>query len=307
MSPASNLRRAITTPQLIFRYLNRQYYTLSSKTGLDRDRVDIFDEDWDNLVILDACRYDMFERQNELQGRLESRFSAGSSTFEFLQSNINGKSLLDTVYVTANPQFYHHRERISGQFHAVVNVWMDDGWDDACNTVLPETTTKYAKKATEQYPNKRLIIHYIQPHYPFLDESVDFDKQQLHEEGEKRAFWNEIFTGDLEVSREVVWDLYTQNLNRVLQSVAGLKDDLEGKTVITSDHGNMVGERSFPLPIREWGHPPGIHTTTLTKVPWLIINDGPRKEIISDRPSKERNPAANDDTVRGHLEDLGYL
>lgn len=60
-------------------------------------------EDWDNLVLLDACRYDQFERLNTISGVLENRISQGSSTFEFLTENIAGKKSHDTVYVTSNP------------------------------------------------------------------------------------------------------------------------------------------------------------------------------------------------------------
>ena len=34
-------------------------------------------EDWDNLVILDACRYDMFKKLNTINGKLEYKISIG--------------------------------------------------------------------------------------------------------------------------------------------------------------------------------------------------------------------------------------
>jgi hypothetical protein len=42
-------------------------------------------EDWDNLIILDACRYGAFERNNTIPGALEYRFSRGSMTGEFFE------------------------------------------------------------------------------------------------------------------------------------------------------------------------------------------------------------------------------
>src|SRR6056297_529711 len=47
----------------------------------------VMDEDWDNLIILDACRYDMFAEQVDLDGELESRISLGSTSEEFLEQN----------------------------------------------------------------------------------------------------------------------------------------------------------------------------------------------------------------------------
>ena len=44
------------------------------------DGTHIMDEDWDNLIILDACRYDLFEEVNTIDGTLESRISLGSAS-----------------------------------------------------------------------------------------------------------------------------------------------------------------------------------------------------------------------------------
>lgn len=37
----------------------------------------VMDEDWDNLLILDACRFDMFENRNILPGQLDYIYSKG--------------------------------------------------------------------------------------------------------------------------------------------------------------------------------------------------------------------------------------
>lgn len=306
MPSITMLRNAINNPVIFLRYLNRLYFSRLNTRNMNTGGVDVFNEDWDNLIILDACRYDMLKNRNDLPGKMEYRYSRGSTTSEFLQANLEGKTLEDTVYVTANPQYYHHRTRISGRFHTSINIWKDEGWDETFKTVLPETTTEYAVKAAKEYPQKRLVIHYIQPHYPFTDPKVSFDKQQLHTTEDKRAFWNEIFLGNLDVSQETVWDLYTRNLDRALQSVKTMLDDIVGKTIITADHGNMVGERSFPIPIREWGHPRGIYTEPLVKVPWVVIDDDQRKTIISEAP-EETASSVEDDVVRHRLEDLGYV
>ncbi|WP_458206757.1 hypothetical protein [Haladaptatus sp. NG-SE-30] len=44
-------------------------YLLRRLVGND-GAVDIFDEDWDNLVILDVCRYDAFAVRSSLPGML---------------------------------------------------------------------------------------------------------------------------------------------------------------------------------------------------------------------------------------------
>jgi bisphosphoglycerate-independent phosphoglycerate mutase (AlkP superfamily) len=118
--------------------------------------------------------------------------------------------------------------------------------------------------------------------------------------------WMEIMTGDLDVSTEMLWEAYEENLDYVLEHVYELVPELTGKTIVTSDHGNMVGERSYPIPIREWGHPPMTYTTELVKVPWFIIEDETRKEITAEQPSTDTR-GADEDLVQDRLEDLGYV
>ncbi|MFB6077203.1 MAG: hypothetical protein ABEK12_03675, partial [Candidatus Nanohaloarchaea archaeon] len=154
-----------------------------------------------------------------------------------------------------------HRFGFDASFHDVINVWQEDGWDEEYNTVLPETTTAYAKDAAQRFPRKRLIVHYMQPHYPFLDSSVKFDKRHLHrEDSDTLGFWEEIFRGRMEVPMDEIWRLYRETLRQTLPHVEEAMTEIAGKVVVTSDHGNMVGERSFPIPHTEWGHPPRIYT-----------------------------------------------
>ena len=80
-----------------------------------------------------------------------------------MRKNFSGKKFLDTVYITANPFV----NRFSSSFYKVISVW-DSGWDEDLGTVLPEVMVEYALKAGSEYPDKRLIIHFIQPHYPYI-------------------------------------------------------------------------------------------------------------------------------------------
>jgi len=41
----------------------------------------------------------------------------------------------------------------------------------------------------------------------------------------------------------MVWEAYNENLDIVLTEIEALLDELDGKSVITADHGNLVGER----------------------------------------------------------------
>ncbi|WP_276249755.1 hypothetical protein [Haloarcula rara] len=307
----TNLRKAIQKPKLAVRELNLRYYRVSNQTRFNDDGLNFIEEDWDNMLLLDACRFDMFSKFSNISGELSKVQSSGSCTIEFLHANIANQELHDTVYVTANPVYHRNRDELNAEFHDVINVWQEDGWDDEYGTVLPETTSEYARKAAKKYPNKRLLVHYIQPHYPFIGSDTSFDKQQLHTDPDQRTedqirFWFRIFIGSLDISPNVVWEAYNSNLRPVLSSVKDLLDDLSGRTIVTADHGNLVAERAFPIPIHEWGHPCGLYHSKLVNVPWLVVTDGFRKSISAE-PPKNKDGEINSATVENRLNDLGYL
>jgi len=266
--------------------------------------LDLMKNDWDICTILDACRYDMFSEQSTLPGGLSKRVSRGSSTLEFLRGNFSSGMYHDTVYVSANPQFRRYNDRFEAEFYDVIDVWESEGWNKEYNTVLPSTTAEYAIEANEKYPNKRLLIHFIQPHYPFLNTSSKFDKTHLHNTEGTDDFWLQLFYGELDISTETIWSLYYETLNKTLPHVQNVLETITGKHVVTADHGNIIGERSYPIPIREWGHPDGIHVPQLIEVPWLEFTNGTRREIVSERPNS--TDRIENDIAKERLRTLGY-
>lgn len=303
----SQIRRGLRHPMFVGRELNRIFHRRGYRRRFNTSGVQVFDQDWDTLILLDACRYDMFAQRSTLPGTLHRERSAGSSTVEFLEANVDGRDLRDTVYVTANPQLYRHDD-IDQTFHHVIHVWKDDGWDQEAKTVLPGTTTEYALEAAKRYPEKRLLVHYIQPHYPFIgsDFDFDFDKRDLHRtDDESPDFWYDLFVRELSVDRSALWAAFERNLDLALEHVSTLLEGVDGKTVVSSDHGNMIGDRASPIPIREWGHPYGVYTDELVEVPWLEVRSGERRTITSEAPSAGSD-RVDDDVVEERLQNLGY-
>ncbi|KXB08436.1 hypothetical protein AKJ55_01005 [candidate division MSBL1 archaeon SCGC-AAA382M17] len=62
---------------------------------------------------------------------------------------------------------------------------------------------------------------------------------------------------------------YKKNIEIAIKEVEKLLKELEGQTVITSDHGNLYGKHLM------FGHPPKMRFKELVTVPWLRI---PRKD-----------------------------
>lgn len=194
----------------------------------------VMEQDWDNLIILDACRYDLFKRVNPIEGQLHRFHSRGSHTGEFVQQNFQGESLLDTVYVSSNP---NPAEEANAEFASVEEVWRSE-WDESLHTVPPESMVKRTKDAEEKFPNKRLISHFLQPHYPWIGPNGRefMSEYDYTPQNQDNHIWMQLRNGELDTER--VWDVYEENLRITFPHVQELVNSLNGKTVVTSDHGN---------------------------------------------------------------------
>jgi len=282
--------------------IHRRFY---DKTG-----VQVMDEDWDVLLLLDGCRYDMFAERVDLPGRLERRTSAASQSWEFMTEHFVGRTLHDTVYVSANP----YTSRLDDDvFHAVVELF-DEGWDETHETVMPETVVEATLAADERFPDKRLLVHFMQPHIPFIGERgralqhtglAHQDLDVTDGDGETRyPVWGNLRYGFTDLGRAAVWDAYCENLDVVVPYVRDLLARVPGKTVVTSDHGNLVGERLWPIPVRGYGHPAGVRAPSLVDVPWQVVPDDRRRDVRVDTPVARDRTA--DETVTDRLSKLGY-
>lgn len=324
--PQRKLRRAIkwrnsTLRRIIFPIL------FSTNKG---ERV--LDHEWNNLIILDDCRLDAFSkayRGFKLEGTLREFTSRGTDTTSFLLENFSGAYHSDIVYVTSNPRV---NTLMQNNFSQVISVWKN-GWNEEFNTVMPETMYRYALDASRRYPGKRLIIHFVQPHIPFIDlPSGDWKDFRIFPEISKSPRkdskntskanspfsvylppWNsEWYLFELSLGNDRIWELYRMNLDHALTYVKRLLDELPGKSVVTADHGEAIGERLHPLvPFRVYGHPPGVRMKCLTQVPWFVslapqgLQHGPRDQAIFESDTEQR--ASDEKLMEERLKSLGYV
>lgn len=85
------------------------------------------------------------------------------------------------------------------------------------------------------------------------------------------------------VSEEEVLTAYQENLEVALPHVATLISEIGGKTVVTSDHGNLYGERPFPFRSKIYAHPFGIHAKHLIEIPWLVTPAHSRRKTTEGK------------------------
>lgn len=84
-----------------------------------------------------------------------------------------------------------------------------------------------------------------------------------------------------EVGEDGVRKAYEENLEIVLNHVAQLLREFRGKIVITSDHGELLGENGL------YGHPWGMRHPALIEIPWL------EQMIPKQEPAKRYGVAKN--------------
>lgn len=264
---------------------------------LGRKGLFVMDREWDNLIILDACRYDLFEEYNTIPGELKQDTSAAGATAEFLEKNFSNGSYPDTVYITSNPNCYY----MEADFHAVEHVWRDH-WNEELETVTPEVFTDVVLEIINEYPNKRFIIHYIQPHYPFIgptgkeiDHSTLMGQGLIAETRNEPTIWERMKNGN--VSTEEGWTAYRENLELTLPHVQRLIAELNGKTVITSDHGNAFGEWGL------YGHSVNVFHPKMVEVPWLEVDYDERRDV---EPGSLADADEQTTDINERLSALGY-
>lgn len=326
-------------------------------------------EEWDYLIILDACRYDYFERvySNYLQGKLSKKISIGSSTNEWIKNTFK-EAYDDVVYISSNPRIASKcnvKGFIGGEhFYKVYDIWKDH-WDSRYGTVFPDDLTQAAIDIVKKHDNKRFIIHYLQPHAPYLslkgnlhgfsDPNFNMEKflYRIDRQDQKARFRVKIlsfllgliekhralrfgFWGDhpewilrqfLGLSPKTPMDAvrrkygcsglrkaYEENLKIVLEQVKTLVDRLIGKIVVTSDHGERLGEYNYYM------HVDGSTDPILVDVPWLVIskegnadtvNKSTEKELDSEeklgRINKEDSFETEEEDLTAKLRALGYF
>lgn len=215
------------------------------------DGIDVMDKDWDNMVILDACRLDTFSKYNNIDGELKKVVSRGNHSKSFIDKNFAGRDLHDTIYVTANPFV----ERISDDvFFRVYYSELFEKWDESMNTIPPEAVVEAAIDMNSQYPNKRIIAHMMQPHSPYIGPTG----KELYNRYMFGLFNHSVKNNsdfdipnvsipqamqDGPIEQHELRQAYEENVEIALQNAKNLIERLDGKSVITADHGEMLGER----------------------------------------------------------------
>lgn len=225
------------------------------------------------IVILDACRHDEFkqwvaENEGEMLDNVYRVKSAGHETLSWFNNTWTGN--YDAVYLSANPFINSITHPTSGKllayskFRKVVDCWRD--WSEKFNTCLPETVSG---KVRDHLDEDKLIVHYMQPHYPYIVEDLPDDFYRKHPWG--NAPGNPPMKVPKNPTREKaeemnLKEIYRLQVDRVLGCVFDLVEDIDRDAYITADHSELMGEDGKYF---HW-HP---GDERLKVVPWLRVQN----------------------------------
>lgn len=293
------IRELMYLKYMLSRKINRRQYR---KMRPD-EQINVMQEDWDNLIILDAARPEFLSATSvEFSGEYETRLSAGSESWSFIRENFADEAHHDTVYITANP---HAQKLGDSVFYKLVSL-IESEWDETMGTVPPDRVVERTVASHRNHPNKKIISHFMQPHYPFLNSSLSSLGHINTGESEDDP-WSQLNIWGMfaDISRDEVISAYQKNHEIAAQAASKLATRLDGKTVITADHANLIGERGRPVPVRMYGHPPNFYKTELIRVPWIACDHDERRTVTADPPVSVEQQADNQ-TVSERLAALGY-
>ncbi len=232
----------------------------------------IYSAEWDLCIVLDACRADLFRQVAPEYPWLpdgEIVRSPASDSKRWMRATFDraaDEDLARTTYVCANPLLIQSDVDVT-RFHRVDQPWKTM-WDTDRGTIPADRVTWRTYSAwTRRTAGGCVLAHYMQPHYPFvgcsLVDSPPMTAGPIKAEGaDRKQVWDLLRNG--EVRADLVWEAYANNLRYALDSVEQLLAAIdEARVLLTSDHGNGLGEWGI------YGHPPWAPTPEVRLVPWV--------------------------------------
>lgn len=143
------------------------------------------------------------------------------------------------------------------------------------------------------------------PHWPYYGEVGQ--KAFGDDDGPQWEMWT---ANQHHGERSVLRKAYRENLELGLKHVANLVGRLDRKTVVTADHGQLLGDTMWPIPLPGYGHPE-LHLPGLVAVPYLECSCESRRTVTADSSVGDLHPNEGDDrnvsdAAAERLESLGY-
>jgi hypothetical protein len=329
----NNIRRAVSNPFLAFDQVVLQHLYRVPSTYLNGRYMvgtNVFDREWDVLIILDTCRVDALRAvspEYDFLDNIGEIKSVGGATPEWIARTFDMDRLhqiQNTAYLSGTAQLRgvldeklpasrsiaesHIAYKLLSSFNSVD---IDDlahveylfkheppgeegplGHKEGLTP--PRYVTDRGISVNREQDHDRVILHYMQPHSPYVANAIAEERDLLDHEPRPLAYLRE--TG----GHELVWETYLDELRYVLDEVELLLDNIDAERVaITADHGEAFGEYGI------YGHQIGSLHPKIRNVPWATTT---ASDTNTYTPSIEEldEAAETEQTTEEMLEALGY-
>ncbi|WP_247730621.1 sulfatase-like hydrolase/transferase [Halovivax limisalsi] len=363
------LKRGLRNPREVPPYLLRRLsesvlggyghlYKWLHRPPAQERRIHDFISDHDEfvLIVLDACRFDYFERQvsDYLEGTIERTWSPGSLTpqwgpnvwtDQYSLTYVSSNPIIgDFEYSPRNSDFGYSTYCAADHVERFVDVY-NFAWDPDARTVLPEDVTNVALEEAARPEPTRLVVHYMQPHLPFVGENEFSDYVLEYQEStvdgsyspeEKATFMteNDSITLEEKLHYDITWgeeleyDLtvadsnqrgYQALLRSGIKDEAALRDGYRGNLdAALAAVRTLVQRVDCPVVVTAdhgellgefglWDHPEIPHPH-LRVVPWYEVDAAMCGTKPNTHSPVERDAErSTSEATENRLRDLGYL
>lgn len=290
--------------------------TLTSRRALG---TNVFNREWDLLVILDTCRVDALKAvvdEYDFVSSVSKVLSVGSSSPEWITKtfvNDYCDEISETVFIAGNSFTYRILEERKypergrpawntvdpGGFRYLEHAWKlkrelgelhPDGYAN------PEIITDRAIALGREQDFNRMIVHYSPPHAPYIADAIADGNRKLY------TYEVEPFAAlQNGIPKDRIWNAYLNNLRLCLDSVSILLRNIDAeRAVLTADHGEAFGEFGMH------GHRTALLSPYVKYVPWAPTSASDTEKYEPAYPAAD-DIETNGDNVEERLKGLGYL
>ena len=238
--------------------------------GLAVNPINYVKSDWKYLIILDACRFDSFEKVIKKQGLFEGKLhevdSGATHTDEWYHVHWKNADKSNIHLITSNAHpFLSRNIEIAQGFKTATKAW----WTG----IDPNFTFNRFLQVQEAYPDDRFIIHFTPPHLPFISESGQQLMKVLKDQATGLGSSPNVYHNMQKWAKENGWDkakeIYEDQILFMLNLLWANKMFFKyGKMVITADHAELIGEGGL------YNHPPRSEwDKVLRRVPYFEVTN----------------------------------
>ncbi len=263
----------------------------------------ILKKNWDVLIVLDACRYDIF---NDIYpGDVDKVYSAGSQTHHFCVNVFEkySEEFDDINVISANPHLNSYKLPNrefdpEDKFKKIYDVWKKT---DKNNITRPEYVLDKFDEVKEE--GEKYILWFMQPHFPYLnypccmEAEIDYNGIQIDPSIFREIvvkiegilpfslarllwkFWDKTigFSGSMRKTmcahgRDAPYKGYVYSLKYTLAKIMSY-DFGDRDVIITGDHGEILTWENRKK-YGAFSHPQNKEYPVLREVPWTRLDFG---------------------------------